>query len=503
MFWRDFSLARRTTTACGVILFSLISVQNPVRGQDDPGRPVFIETSCNLPDVSSEMLPRLKCGTVSVPEYYDRPAAHAFKLAVVVFRSATQPALSDPVVYISGGPGSPLTVYAGYQARHPYAEARDLVLVDQRGVGRSEPSICPNAAGTLLRADLAVAIAPNDDAQARRRSSFLRCRDEAAASGVNLDAFGTVATARDFDRVRQALGIARWNVVGDSYGTTVAMTLMARYPGSIRTAVLDSIYPPDPIPLPWSARVASARDAFFAMCDRDAACAGSFPDLAGLYRATIDRLDRAPLTVAVPLDMRRPDNLAPLTSALFQVVVAHLLYYPDNYPELPRLIAAVHDGKTADFAKALGGVLAGGEALNMPAYVAVECRDRPAFRNPVGANADALDKSSLGFICDGWSDLGPAPVIPERTGIPTLVLAGQFDPNAPPAFSRHIADLIGTHARWIEFPLVGHHVSHFSECGRRLVAAFIERPSRVLDASCAGERALIRFRPVDPRTPPP
>jgi pimeloyl-ACP methyl ester carboxylesterase len=84
--------------------------------------------------------------------------------------------------------------------------------------------------------------------------------------------------------------------------------------------------------------------------------------------------------------------------------------------------------------------------------------------------------------------------------VPTLVLAGQFDPVVGPALSRHVAELIGRHAEWIEFPLVGHNVRHFSPCGARIVAAFIDHPALSPDASCAANRPSIRFLPKS-RTP--
>ena len=100
----------------------------------------------------------------------------------------------------------------------------------------------------------------------RRHALFMACRDEAKAQRIDLDDFGTNVTVEDFEQVRRALGIARWNVVGNSYGTTVVMTLMARHPEAIRSAVLDSVYPPDLVLPPWSARIAAARTAFFGMC---------------------------------------------------------------------------------------------------------------------------------------------------------------------------------------------------------------------------------------------
>ena len=327
----------------GVLLFVIgLALRGHASGQTEPLLPVFDETPCNLPGVSPEVRPRLRCGTISVPRSYDNPGAGRFKLAVVVVRSPQQPARSDPVVYVSGGPGSPLTIYTGQQAQTRYAAGRDLILVDQRGTGRSEPKLCPDLDGALFDAGVAIATNPTDDALAKRRRVYAACRAEAIAHGFDLKDFGTSVTVADFEQVRRALGIKRWNVYGKSYGTTVAMTLVALHPETVRAAVLDSIYPPDPRPM-QSTNVGDALDAFFRYCSGDQACAAAYPSLAATYRETVSGLARAPLIVAMPPKMHLPDDRVSLTSTLFETLVGGLIYYPSAYPILPRLIATVHD----------------------------------------------------------------------------------------------------------------------------------------------------------------
>jgi pimeloyl-ACP methyl ester carboxylesterase len=66
-----------------------------------------------------------------------------------------------------------------------------------------------------------------------------------------------------YESVRRALNIARWNVYGESYGTDVAMTLAALHPTTVRSMVLDSIYPPDaPRPLRATSVAAAAEGIF-------------------------------------------------------------------------------------------------------------------------------------------------------------------------------------------------------------------------------------------------
>ena len=497
LWWRVASapvVAGGPVVAGSMLLLMALELQGHAGDRTEPAFPAFEETACDLPDLTPDIRPRLRCGTVRVPRDHARPESDSFALAVVVIRSAQQPALPDPVVYVSGGPGNPLTVYAAYQARLSYAPRRDLILVDQRGTGRSEPALCPDLERTLLDANLAVAAEDSAQVLAKRRAAYTACRDQAVRRGIDPADFGTTVTVEDFEWVRQALRIERWNVYGESYGTAVAMTMLALHPGAVRSAVLDSVYPPDPVP-PWSSVVSDARDAFFAHCARDEACSSSFPDLAGTYRETLERLERNPLIAGVPPQLQQPDDRVRITAPLLEVLVSRLLYFPTAYPTLPRIIQSVHDGDARGLGDLVASEMAAARMENRAANAAVECRDRPHFRDPLPAGANVLDRTQLYGLCDGWSDLGPAPRVPIGTSVPTLMLAGQFDPVARPAASRRVAELIGRNARWVEFPLVGHNVRHFSPCGARVAADFIDDPTQAPDASCADRNPPIRFVP--------
>jgi pimeloyl-ACP methyl ester carboxylesterase len=491
---RDLFAAGRLCGARGLLGLAMLAPLEPARSQALEPQPAFSETACDLPNLSQPVRARLRCGTVSVPRNYGDQGAGIFKLAVVVVRSAEQPSLPDPVVYINGGPGSPLTIYADHQAQIPYAPRRDLILVDQRGTGRSEPGLCPDLNGRLLKANIAVAAQPTNEALARRKAAYMACQDESIAHGIDLGDFGTEVTAQDFEWVRRALGVKRWNLYGESYGTTVAMTLTAMHPDTVRSAVLDSIYPPEPTPL-WSSIVAGARDAFFASCARDGACSSAFPDLANSYRQALERLGKNPLSVIVPPQLRRPENRVELTASLFEALIANLIYYPSFYPNLPRLIERVRDGDGDGLGAVLAAVMVGRAAGSIGTNAAVECRDRAHYRDRLSEGASVLDLMLLYGICDTWSPLGPAPVVPADTDVPTLVLAGEFDPVAGPDLSRQVAQLIGRNSHWVEVALAGHNVRAFSPCGAKIAAGFIDQPMLKPDISCADRTAPIGFLP--------
>jgi pimeloyl-ACP methyl ester carboxylesterase len=478
---------------CVLLLVVGLALDGHASSQSQLARPVFEETACDIPGISPELRPRLRCGTVGVPRSYDNLGAGRFMLAVVVVRSVRQPSSADPVVYISGGPGGPLTIYADRQARTPYAPNRDLILVDQRGTGRSEPKLCPDLEGAFLDAAVAVATEPTDDALTRRRAVFAACRAEATTHGIDLKDFGTSVTVADFEWVRRALGIERWNIYGESYGTTVAMTLLASHPDTVRSAVLDSIYPPDPRPI-HSANVAEAVDAFFRYCATDQACAAQYPDLAVTYREALAALARAPLIVAMRPESHSRDDRMSLTASLLEVLVSRLIYYPSAWSGLPRLIAAVHDRDGEGLEKVLvsaRGAMA--VEVSHSTNLAVECRDRPHYHAPIAAGASVLDRLQPYGLCDDWSELGPAPLVPIGTAVPTLVLAGEFDPVTRPSQSQHVATLIGRNASWVVFPRIGHNVRAFSPCGAKIAADFIDHPERSPDTSCADRAPPVPF----------
>jgi pimeloyl-ACP methyl ester carboxylesterase len=453
-----------------------------------PAAPAFEETPCDVPNAAN-VAAGLRCGAVHVPRDYAHPESGTFALSLVIAKSAQQPAFHDPVIYISGGPGEPLTVYAAYQALEPYAAQRDLILVDQRGTGRSEPDLCRDLNRRLLDESIAFLADRTQDAEARLRTTYMSCHDEAVGRGVDLADFGTRTTAEDIDQVRQGLGIEHWNVYGESYGTTVAMTLMALHPDTLRSVVLDSVYPPDPMPPP-SSIIRASRAAFFDACTQDKECAAATPDLAGLYADTLRLLAQRPLTVAVPPRMQMPDDRVQITVPLFERIVSQLLYYPKYYPTLPTLIRRIHDGETQGVAPLLVPLKAAASTQDSGVHAAVECRDRPHYRDPLPNDAGKSNEILYG-MCRDWAELGPPPLIPQGASVPTLVLGGQFDPVAGPALGRDVADRIGPAARWIAFAGIGHNVRHFSACGAQITFDFVGNPDKPPDTVCASRMTAI------------
>jgi pimeloyl-ACP methyl ester carboxylesterase len=189
--------------------------------------------------------------------------------------------------------------------------------------------------------------------------------------------------------------------------------------------------------------------------------------------------------------MQMPDDRVRITAPLFETIVSRLLYYPTYYPTLPEFIRRIHDGEAHGVAPLLLALKAAASTEDTGVHAAVECRDRPHYRDPQPNGADALDGQLFYGVCRDWAALGPPPLMPRDTGVPTLVLGGQFDPVAGPALGRAVAERIGTAARWVTFAGIGHNVRHFSDCGARIAFDFIGNPDQAPDTACASRMPAI------------
>jgi pimeloyl-ACP methyl ester carboxylesterase len=482
--------------ASGMLMLVLVlALEGHARGQTDTFIPAFEETTCELPGMSPDIGSRLRCGMVIVPRDYAHPGAGTFKLAVVVIHPRVKEPQADPVLFIHGGPGSPLTIQAARIARREsatLARNRDLILVDQRGAGRSEPALCPDLSQQQLGV-FAHEGSP-DETLAAWRGTYSDCQRELARDGIDPVWFGTSVTVRDLEIVRRALGVARWNIYARSYGTEVAMTLVSRYPNTLRAVVLDSVYPPDPLPLTRTQTFDAALDALLQACRSDPSCAAANPDLATTFREAMAGLATAPLTIALPPGSGTSEIA--LGPALFRVAVDRALYYRPLLAMLPKVIQSVHDRDVASLQPFIAHLTQQFVTESRGDEVVVECRDRPSLQAPPADSTLVYGPGTFYIqgICRNWIALGPPASIASATSVPTLLLTGAIDPVTPPPFARIVAAKMGSRAHVVEFPYVGHDIEESTPCGASLVTQFIRYPEAPINMACVAEVPPVAFR---------
>ena len=217
-----------------------------------------------------------RCGALLVPENRDTGLGPRISLRVVVVPALRKPARPDAFTYLAGGPGGAASetavvasIWQGVRERH------DIVLVDQRGTGRSHQLECPEPE-------------PIDDVGAMIN---------ACLSTLNGDPthYGSAAAADDLEAVRAALGYRTLDVYGGSYGATLAQIYLARHPRSVRTVVLDGGTLLDIPFFERSRRTGSVRSIrLLPRCTAVKTCAQAFPAWTSQLRSLITAWNERP-----------------------------------------------------------------------------------------------------------------------------------------------------------------------------------------------------------------
>jgi pimeloyl-ACP methyl ester carboxylesterase len=308
-----------------------------------PSAPPRFETAA-CPDVPLPALQDARCGFLVVPENRATSNGRTIRLAVAILPSVSRPAAPDPVVYLSGGPGGSAIGEAQILVDAGVNRDRELILMNQRGTQYCEPALtCPEV-DRFFVLSLGLVL----DAASTRSLHIAAagaCYRRLAARGIDLGAYNTTENAADFADLRTALGIARWNVFGVSYGTNLALTLMRQHPEGIRSVTIDSVEPPEIVSV--GAFWGNAREGFdnlFAACAAQPGCSTRHPELAQTFTRLVAELESGPLTTQVTLAADRPPVTVVLDGGALVNWLVDMAFATADYPKVPAWIDQLGDG---------------------------------------------------------------------------------------------------------------------------------------------------------------
>ena len=417
-----------------------------------------------------------RCATLDVP--LDPANPDGPKVGVFVARIGALGAepRADPLLLIAGGPGGS-TVDMYLQERGAFEQVRrerDLILVDQRGTGRSNAGF-----ECAVRDDLSLDTAGLEE--------LTRVVDDCLARLEHDPRFYTTSVAvQDLEHVRAALGLDQWNVYGVSYGTRVAQHYLRRYPERVRSVILDGVVPPGLVLGPDVAREAQrALEQIFARCAADLGCGARFANLPRTFEELLARLDAA----ATEDPAARP----PLSALELRVLVRFMSYNVATVALLPVLIAEAHAGNYSPLVGQARTLLRDlPESLSFPMSNSVTCTedarlfDAAAGENLGGTYLGTAIVEGLRGICSRW----PIGVmdedfkLPVASDKPVLLLSGDFDPITPPAYAERVAAEGLRNSVHVVGRGQGHGLVTVG-CVPRILRAFVESPApSELDASC-------------------
>lgn len=439
---------------------------------------------CELTLPQSPMSAKAECGTFTVPENPAEPEGRQITLNLARVPAAGRSAEPDPVFLFAGGPGQAATeawlLVAG--ALRKVNENRDIILIDQRGTGKSNPLKCPQI-------DLEEALSTE--------LSALEDLTRECLQGIDGDPryYTTTIGMQDYDLVREALGYEQINLWGASYGTRAAQVYMKMYPERVRSAVLDSIVPQAlPLGIDHAVKLDQAMFKVLRGCEADRACNEAFPGVADKLTNMVQSLNAQPVETTIDHPLSGEPITLTFDRDTFAASVRFLMYSADTQALVPLLIYEA--AETGDFSRLASQMLISTAGLqdmiSQGMEMSVTCaEDLPWFPADGGREGLIMGNTMVEATrvrCDVWPS-GKAPDDfhePLVTDKPVLLLSGEFDPVTPPEYGDQVAAHLSNSVHVVA-PGQGHSVS-VRGCMGDIVADFIEHNDlEALDTECVSQ----------------
>ena len=451
---------------------------------------------CRLEHPSHLTAVAAECGTLSLPENPAAPRGRHIELYVARVPAINRRKQPDALFVLAGGPG--MAASAFYASVEPLLERihrdRDIVLVDQRGTGRSNGLYCKLNEDALWHAtEIALA--------AETHECLVKLEAHA-----DLAFYTTSLAVQDLEAVRAALGYERIDLYAVSYGTRVAQHYLRRFPARVRAVILDGVVPPQRALGSTAALDAEAAlGRILERCTRDAQCRARFGDPAAAYRALRTALPAHPIEVSVA----DPQSGEPVKFAFTALHLAAVLRLSSYSSELAALLPL-----SLDLAQRQGnfGPLAAQfllinhsyeDAIAYGMHNTVVCSEDVPYYDTSPEAREQLARTYLGTaqldglvsVCAAWPR-GPVDRdfhAPVRTQTPLLLLSGSDDPVTPPAYAQQVAHGLGASVLSVVIDGMGHG-QLTAPCVDRLMARFINAGTVAgLDASCTQHVHAVPF----------
>lgn len=467
----------------------------PAHAQGDKSSTTFEPVVC--PFTNNGAYP-IDCGWLSVPEDHANPQGKHIHLAVAIIHSLNHSKAADPVVYLAGGPGG---AFVSTAPALPYQfglasllSERDVIIVDQRGMGLSQPRLSCIALDEPQ--DYYGETFPPGDFFDQIR----RCRENLKQQDIDPTYYNTPQNAADFADLRLALGYPQINLYGTSWGTRLALVILRDHPEGIRSVILDSTLPPQINPSGETGRLFERSfGEFEASCAADLLCRTAYPHIRQTFLDTYDRLKANPAKLMVQGQMMA------FTAESFSGAVYMLLRDKAGVEKLPAFITAIAHEDYSTIIEQTEAILRTppDKMPDQGAYLTMNCPDSLATTTEADIQARLASypeafqvgepfQGLLGYqMCQAWGMPPATSNAPTLSAVPTLLLSGQFDPLTPPEWGNLAAQTL-TRGTFVTFPTLGHGDA-VDACAQRVMVAFLHDPAVKPDTTCTTAMAGMQF----------
>jgi len=452
---------------------------------------VLEPVECPLPKspIADALVGRAKCGWFEVWENRTIESGRRIKLHVMLIPATKAIAKPDPVFMLAGGPGQAATeAYPALLYRlDELVKERDIILVDQRGTGLSNPLDCfpdyenPNSLNLSF-----------EEMAALQTQQMQKCLAEYNAAP---EFYGTQNAMDDLEQLRLALGYEQINLMGVSYGTRAALVYLRRHEKAVRSLVIDGVVPPTrSLPSFFIRDAENSLSGTIQQCEQNSDCQQQFPYLRKHLEDLLTNLRETPSRIVVTNAITGEDESITIYADTVSSILRFVLYSRDLSTLLPLAIEEAYRGNYKVLS-AFGAML-DPESMDMSTGMqySVLCGEdftQPLAQDPARDSYKFFRPSlieSIYDVCEFWptAKVSPEYFLPVTSDVPVLLTSGALDPVTPPVWGEEAA-LSLSNSRHIVVPNVGHGTWAFG-CMPGVIAEFVANlDTQGLAASCVDD----------------
>jgi pimeloyl-ACP methyl ester carboxylesterase len=414
-----------------------------------------------------------KCAGTYVNVYEDNKKGKGKKIPLYmeVLPAQVKTGSNVPLFIIVGGPGQACTDLVSFFSEifHEYNKTNDIVFIDQRGTGKSNPlklQLDDNSLSRLL-------------VDPFLSSQILQKNFDSLSQKTDLAKYGTAEAVRDIEVVRKHLGYNKINLYGTSYGTRVALAYLNEYPKAVHSVILKGVMPADMvIPYTFARDAQSSLNLLIQDCRSDSLCSVSFPQLEQDIETLFTK------TLPINVDIYNEDLGVNETVTLDYKVVASLirtmLMSPSSAAEIPLLITRLNKGISQP---AVNWLLRLKKSQRKGMYdgmtLCVVCFEDYPF--PIKPSTDKiyflkdLWVERIRYACKYWNPtLQKAPRKPLRkSDTRILLVSGGRDPATPPMYAETLLRFF-PNGQHLVIKNASHSFDGMIGCVEKIMTQFLE-----------------------------
>ena len=402
-----------------------------------------------------------QCADLDVPIDYKKISTGTFKISVLRYAAQDPQKRIGSLVINPGGPGASGVDYA-YNAEYIFdpdlTDRFDIVGFDPRGVARSVPITCFNDAET----DANYASDSKPDNEAEFQSAITETKkfvQKCLNKNEHLTSFSTANAGRDMDILREALGEAKLNYMGKSYGTYMGALYASLFPNKIGRMILDGAVDPTISNFEQTKTQAvgfdNALQAFIADCIKQSSC----PLPRDQKSATEKVLSLWQSAATKPLPVKNKDEKRTVSESLLVLGTASALY--DSYEGWPELRQALKEAVAgyADTYLALADMYSGRQedgtyaSNEFDSGAIIDCLDFGDDRSIRQLQRDSKAISAAapvfgpyialsGLTCKFFTTPTPVQVRKTKTNATIMIIGTTGDPATPYAWAKGLTRLL-------------------------------------------------------------